>query len=159
MIRRIKKKDRAGLVKLINSNNIFKKSEMKVAVDLIDEALELEKPDEYDYNIFVYVEGNEVKGYHCTGKRYMTKGVFDLYWIMVDQKEHGKGIGKKLLKHADRFVRKNDGYLIIAETSSTKKYNSTRQFYLKNRYKVLAEIKDFYKFNDNLIIFGKYLTT
>lgn len=159
MIRRIKQKDRTGLVELVNTNTIFKKSERQVAIELIDEALELEEPDEFDYNIFVCIEDDKIKGYHCTGKRYMTDGVFDLYWIMVDAREHGKGIGKKLLKHADKFVKQQNGYLIIAETSATKKYYNTRQFYLKSGYEVLADIKDFYKKNDNLIIFGKYLTT
>ena len=88
----------------------------------------------------------------------MTEGTYDLYWIVVDSDLHGKGIGKKLLKHAEEIIKEKKGYLVIAETSSQPSYEATRKFYHSNDYEVLADIKDFYKVNDNLIIFGKYLT-
>ena len=159
MIRRLIEKDRAQLVDVINSIDLFKPEEKKVAVELVDETLEIEEHDEFDYNIFVYEEDGKILGYHCTGKRYMTEGVFDLYWIVVNSSFKKKGIGTKLLRHSEEFVKKQNGYLILAETSSLNTYNDTRQFYLKNNYDVLAEIKNFYKVNDNLLIFGKYLIT
>ncbi len=158
MIRELKKKDRKDLIQVVKSNDIFKPDEKKVAIELVDETLEIDKKDEYDYNIFVYELNEKVIGYHCSGKRYMTEGVFDLYWIVVHSKYHGQKIGKKLLKHAEEFVIKKNGYLVIAETSSQPSYLPTRKFYLNNGYRILAEIKDFYKINDNLVIFGKYLT-
>ncbi len=158
MIREIKKKDRKDLVKLIKSNDIFKKDEKQVAIDLVDETLEVKEKDEYDYNIFVFELDKKVVGYHCTGKRYMTEGVFDLYWIVVHKDYHGKKIGKQLLEQAEKFVIDQNGYLVIAETSSQPSYLPTRKFYINNNYQVLAEIKDFYKPGDDLVIFGKYLT-
>jgi len=159
MIRRLEKKDRADLVKVIKSIDIFKPDEKKIAIELIDETLENDEKDEYDYNIFIYEYEKKAVGYHCVGKRYMTAGTFDLYWIVVDSKYHGKGIGKKLLRQAEEFIKEQRGYLVIAETSSQPSYEATRKFYHSNDYEVLADIKDFYKVNDNLIIFGKYLTT
>lgn len=159
MIRRLKKKDRKDILDVIKSNDIFKPKEKKVAIELIDEALEIQKKDEYDYNIFVYELDNKVIGYHCTGKRDMTEGTFDLYWIIVHSNYHGHKIGKKLIEHAEEFVLENNGYLVIAETSSQPSYLPTRKFYLNNDYRILAEIEKFYKVDDNLIIFGKYLTT
>lgn len=158
MIRELRKRDRKDLVELIKSNNIFKDDEKQVAIDLIDETLEIDEKDEYDYNIFVYELDNKVVGYHCTGKRYMTEGVFDLYWIVVHTKYHGQKIGKVLLKQAEEFIIRRNGYLVIAETSSQPSYLPTRKFYETNGYQVLTEIKDFYKRNDNLVILGKYLT-
>lgn len=159
MIRRLVKKDRADLVKVIKSIDIFKPDEKKIAIELIDETLENDEKDEYDYNIFIYEYDNKAVGYHCIGKRYMTEGTYDLYWIVVDSEYHGKGIGKKLLKQAEEFIKEQRGYLVIAETSSQPSYKATRKFYHSNDYEVLADIKNFYKVNDNLIIFGKYLTT
>lgn len=158
MIREIRKDDRKDLVELIKSNDIFKPDEKQVAIDLVDETLEIDKKDEYDYNIFVYELDNKVIGYHCIGKRYMTEGVFDLYWIVVHSNYHGQKIGKELLNQAEEFIFDQNGYLVIAETSSQPSYLLTRKFYEINDYQVLAEIKDFYKRNDNLVIFGKYLT-
>ncbi len=159
MIRLLQKKDRSDLLKVIDSIVIFNTEEKHTAIELIDETLENDKKDEYDYNIFIYEYDNKAAGYYCIGKRYMTTGTFDLYWIVVDATLHGKGIGKKLLSHAENYIKEKRGYLVIAETSSQPSYEATRKFYHSNDYEVLADIKNFYKVNDNLIIFGKYLTT
>lgn len=158
MIREIEKKDRTDLIEVINSNDIFRPDEKKVAIDLVDETLEIDKKDEYDYAIFIYELDNKAVGYYCVGKRYMTEGVYDLYWIVVHSNYHGHKIGKKLLAQAEEYVKKQSGYLVLAETSSQPSYLPTRKFYESCGYQVLAEIKDFYKVNDNLVIFGKYLT-
>ena len=41
----------------------------------------------------------------ATGQRPMTDAVYDLYWIVVDPSQKGKGIGKALLHHAENFVK------------------------------------------------------
>jgi len=158
MIRRLEQRDRADLIEVINGIDIFKPDEKVTAIELIEETLENKQKDEYSYNIFIYEFENKAIGYHCVGKRYMTEGTFDLYWIVTDAKYQGKGIGKELLKHAEEFIKEEKGYLVLAETSSQPSYEATRKFYLNNDYEVLAEIKNFYKVKDNLIIFGKYLT-
>ncbi|RMD50758.1 MAG: N-acetyltransferase [Ignavibacteria bacterium] len=157
MIRRLKKTDRPQLKKIIDSVELFNEEEKEVAIELIDEAIINEEQDYY--NIFVYEENKKLLGYHCTGKRSLTDGVFDLYWIVVDPDSQGKGIGKKLLEHAEEFVRDNNGRLVWIETSAKEEYKDTQNFYLKNGYSQLARIKDFYKVGDDLIIFGKYIIT
>jgi hypothetical protein len=47
--------------------------------------------------------------------------------------------------------------LLIAETSSTPKYDRTRLFYEKKGFLRLAQIKDYYRAGDDLVIYGKYL--
>ncbi len=155
MIRKLLKSDRPRLKEIIDSIDIFQDEEKTVAVELIDEAI-INVEQDY-YNIFVYEENNLLLGYHCTGHRALTDGVFDLYWIVVDPKFHHRNIGKALLNHAENFAKENNGNLLLVETSSKKTYERTRNFYIKNRYSQLAEIKDFYRKDDNLIIFGKYL--
>jgi len=155
MIRKLQYKDRDKLIEIINCTENFNEEEKKVAVELIDEALS--KPEHEYYIIYVFENENEVDGYYCIGKRALTDGVYDLYWIVVNPKKQNKGIGKQLLIHAEEFVKERKGRWILAETSSKDSYNATRNFYLRNNYSVLAEIKDFYTINDNLIIFGKYL--
>lgn len=155
MIRTIKTDDKENLTKMINQIKLFTDDEKNIAVELIEEALS-EDDNDY-YNIFVYEDDGNVAGYHCTGKRALTDGVFDMYWIVVSPEYQNKGVGKKLLKHAEEFVLENNGRLLLAETSSQENYFGTRCFYSNNGYSILAEIKDFYKVSDNLIIFGKYL--
>ncbi len=157
MIRKLQVNDREKLVSIIESTNNFSDEEKKIAMELIDDALG--NPNHEYYNVFVYEENSTIAGYHCTGKRALTDGVYDLYWIVVDQNIQNKGIGKQLLDHAENFVKENRGRWILAETSSKDSYDATRNFYMRNNYSIVSQIKDFYKVNDNLIVFGKYIRT
>ncbi|MEW6196985.1 MAG: GNAT family N-acetyltransferase [Bacteroidota bacterium] len=157
MIRKLQSNDREKLISIIRGTNNFTDEEKKIAVELIDEAAA--NPNHEYYNLFVLEENGNIAGYHCTGKRALTDGVYDLYWIVVDNGYQNKGIGKKLLDHAENFVKENKGRWILAETSSKESYNATRNFYFRNNYSIVAEIKDFYTINDNLIVFGKYIKT
>jgi ribosomal protein S18 acetylase RimI-like enzyme len=157
MIRKLQADDREQLVSIITKTDNFSDEEKKVARELIDEAIA--NPKHEYYNIFIYEIDGKIAGYHCTGKRALTDGVFDLFWIVVDQNGQNKGIGKQLLDHAENFVKENKGRWILAETSSKEIYNATRNFYMRNNYSIVSQIKDFYTINDNLIVFGKYIKT
>lgn len=155
MIRKLKKTDRPRLKEIIDSIEQFNEEEKTVAIELIDEAIINEEQDYY--NIFVYEIDNIVCGYHCTGRRALTDGVFDLYWIVVDPEFQSRRIGKELLAHAEKFVVSEKGRLLLVETSSKPSYKKTREFYTGNGYNELASIRDFYSLGDDLIIYGKYL--
>lgn len=155
MIRKLQAEDRAPLVSIIEKTDNFSDEEKKVAVELIDEAAA--NPNHEYYNVFVSENENKIDGYHCVGKRALTDGVFDLFWIVVDSSTQNKGIGKQLLDHSEKFVKENNGRWILAETSSKESYDATRNFYLRNKYSIVSQIKDFYAVNDNLIVFGKYI--
>lgn len=111
-----------------------------------------------DYHIFVYENNEKILGYYCTGKRPLTDGVFDLYWIAADPESEIKGIGKRLLEHAENFVKENNGRWFLAETSSKESYSKTRSFYLRNNFSIVAQINDFYSVGDHLVVFGRYFS-
>jgi ribosomal protein S18 acetylase RimI-like enzyme len=157
MIRKLQASDRAKLVAIIETTHNFTEDEKKVAIELIDEAIA--NPNHEYYNVFVSENENKIDGYHCVGKRALTDGVFDLFWIVVDGATQNKGIGKQLLDHSENFVKESNGRWILAETSSKSSYDATRNFYMRNKYSIVSQIKDFYAVNDNLIVFGKYIKT
>ena len=157
MIRKLLAEDRQQLVDIIDGTNNFNPEEKSVAVELIDEAIE--KPNHEYYNLYVFENEGKILGYHCVGKRALTDGVFDLYWIVVGPNAQNLGVGKKLLEHSENFAKENKGRWILAETSSKDSYTATRNFYLRNNYSIVSQIKDFYSVGDNLIVFGKYLRT
>ena len=157
MIREIIPDDCEYLHEMVNRVDEFTEEEKNVALELIDESVK--KDIEDNYITYVYLAENNISGYYCIGKRALTDGVFDLYWIVVDPKVQRSGIGKKLLEHAEHFVEKNNGRWLLIETSSLENYSKTRNFYLRNFYTKVAQINDFYKEDDHLIIFGKYLKT
>ena len=153
MIRKIKQSDKNVLKEMLNNIPTFTGDEVSVAMELINIAVTITK--QTDYNIFVYEEKNNILGYHCTGKRSLTDAVYDLYWIVVDINYQGKGIGKKLLQHALNFVNEQKGRWLLIETSSMDNYQKTRNFYTQNNFEEISKIQDFYKVNDDLIIYGK----
>lgn len=117
-----------------------------------------EDKDQKDYTIATYTDENDaVRGYYCVGHTPMTESTYDLYWIAVDPRVHGKGIGKQLLHHCEEYVRQQGGKLIIAETSSMEKYNKTRLFYEHHHYTEASRINDYYSPGDGLVVYIKYL--
>jgi GNAT superfamily N-acetyltransferase len=156
VIRRLKQGDSKKLEKILKKVSNFNQQEVEVAMELVDIAEN--NPAQEDYNIYVYEKDGRIFGYHCTGKRPLTDAVFDMYWIVADPEATEKGIGKKLLKHAEEFVKQNNGRWLLAETSSKDSYTRTRNFYLRNNYSIVAEINDFYSIGDNLIVFGKFFS-
>ena len=155
MIRKIKQADVSGLKNILDRVPNFSDQEVNVAMELIEIAAFNQAQN--DYNIFIYEEDNKIFGYHCIGRRPLTDGVYDLYWIVVDPDVQAKGIGKSLLDHAEKFVENKNGRWILAETSSKESYTKTRNFYLRNKYSIVTQINDFYSLGDSLITFGKYL--
>jgi ribosomal protein S18 acetylase RimI-like enzyme len=107
------------------------------------------------YHFIVYRDGEQVLGFAIYGRRDLAHGVFDLYWIAVDPNARRNGVGRALLTASEEAVRGLGGRIIIAETSGTAEYESTREFYVRMGYENEASIKDFYKPGDDLKIFVK----
>lgn len=155
MIRRLKQDDVPCLSNLLKRIDSFTEQEHDVAMELIEIAAN--NPLQSDYHVFVYENDNQkVVGYHCTGQRPLTDGVYDLYWIASDPESGIKGVGQSLIKHAEDFVSSNKGRWLLAETSSKESYLGTQKFYMRNGFSIIAEIKDFYSVGDDLLVFGKY---
>jgi ribosomal protein S18 acetylase RimI-like enzyme len=156
LIRPLEDKDRSKIEMILWDTKVFSEEEVQVALELID--IYLNNKEQKDYEIFSAVDKNDVAlGYVCIGPTPMTIGTFDMYWIAVDPSEHGKGIGKELVKFIEDFISKRDGRLIVVETSSRDDYESTRNFYIRTQYREISRIKDYYKINDDLVVYGKYL--
>ena len=154
MIRKLLREDREELKRILIDTKHFNDEEIRIALELIDECLN--DTNQKDYNVFVYDDGR-VGGYICFGKRPLTEGTYDLYWIAVDPEIHGKGIGSKLVRFMEDELRKMNGHLVLIETSGQESYKGERTFYERNGYMVQTTIKDFYRQEDDLVVFRKYL--
>jgi ribosomal protein S18 acetylase RimI-like enzyme len=157
MIRKLETGDRDELKRIIEDTGHFNEDEIKVALELID--IYLNDAKQTDYIAYV-IENDETKkaaGYICYGRRPLTEGTYDLYWIAVDPLIHGKGLGSQLVKHMEDDLQKSGAKLILIETSGKPEYENERKFYIKNGYEVQTIIKDFYRTADDLYIYRKYL--
>ena len=81
-----------------------------------------------------------------------------LYWIAVSKKTQARGLGGRLLRHAEDDVRREGGRVLFIETSSLPHYELTRNFYLKHGYDTEATLRDYYSEGDSMVVFRKRLS-
>jgi ribosomal protein S18 acetylase RimI-like enzyme len=145
--------DAAAVRAIVASSGYFLAHEIEVAVELVEERLQKGLKSGY-YFIFAEQEGRVV-GYCCYGPIACSAGSFDLYWIAVDHECRSRGIGKVLLRMSEERIVAQGGRAVWLETSGQEKYRPTRDFYLRNHYRVEAVLKDFYAAGDDKIVFVK----
>ena len=154
MISTATEQDKAQITNITARAGVFSQEEIDSVPVMFDEYLEYGTEGD-GYNFLVYREGDQVLGYAIFGYRDLTDGVYDLYWIAVDPNARRKGVGRALISACEEAVRKLGGRILIAETSGTAEYASTREFYVGMGYDNEATIKDFYKPGDDLKIYTK----
>lgn len=142
--------------RIVISTGFFRDDEVEVAVELAKEAL-AKGQQESGYHFLFALSQGKVAGYACYGPTPCTIGVYDLYWIVVDKYFRGRGIGKQIMAKVEMEIRSKHARKLYIETSSTAKYNPTRQFYLQTGYAEEARLKDFYNVDDDKVIFSKNL--
>jgi len=151
--------DRSRIQDIVTAAGNFSDQEIATAMELVDEALQ--KGEESGYIIVVAEtpEGTgEIGGYACYGPTPLTEGVYDLYWIAVDPKTQGRGIGRLLVEYVEKDIRSRGGRMLLIETSSRDEYQPTISFYQRTNYELAARIKNFYRVGDDKLIFSKELT-
>lgn len=135
---------------------VFNEEEVQCVADIWQEYIN-DGPEVCGYNFIVDREDEKVLGFACYGPRDLATGVYDLYWIAVDPETRRSGAGRRLIAASEEAVFKLSGRMLIAETSGTAHYKSTRDFYEGVGYTAEAVIKDFYSPNDDLFIYIKRL--
>jgi ribosomal protein S18 acetylase RimI-like enzyme len=151
-IRVMTAEDKPQLMELLTATPEFEPAEVPVAEDVIDAYLN--RPG-VDYHILVAEELSRIIGYICFGQTPLTQSTWDIYWMAVTGERRGRGIGAALLRRAEEQIRRDGGKLALIETSSKPNYLPTRRFYLKNGYKKVSRIADFYAPGDHRITFEK----
>jgi ribosomal protein S18 acetylase RimI-like enzyme len=161
-IRPAQARDRERINEILVAVARFTEEEVKCAMELVDSALE--HPERGEYLVHVLEEPDSgpsraVQGYVCFGATPLTDGVFDLYWIAVDPRHQGQGFGQILLRFVENEVRRQRGRMLLIETSGKESYGATLRFYQRSGYDEISRIKDFYRIEDDKLVFCKKLTT
>jgi ribosomal protein S18 acetylase RimI-like enzyme len=154
-IRPIEPKDRERIHEILVGVARFTEEEVRCAMELVDQALQ--HPERGEYLVHVLEDHAGVEGYVCFGATPMTEGVFDLYWIAVDPRRQGQGFGQLLLRFVENEVRRARGRMLLIETSSKESYGPTLRFYQRSGYDEISRIKDFYRIEDDKVVFCKKL--
>jgi ribosomal protein S18 acetylase RimI-like enzyme len=152
-VRRASTNDRERIREILVATARFSRQEIGWAMELVDLALGTAK-SEYEAQV---VDDRGVQGYVLFGPTPMAEGVFDLYWIAVDPKRQGEGLGQLLLRFVETEVRTRGGRMLLIETSSKRSYAPTVRFYQRAGYREISRIKDFYRIEDDKVVFSKNL--
>lgn len=147
--------DRSPIEEILIRTGIFKESEIKVALEVID--VYLHRADQEDYQVYKATWRGRIAGFVCFGPNTMTEATFELYWIAIDPALQGKGLGTLLLQKAEREASRQGGGMMVVETSSRDDYRKTRNFYQRMDYREEARVGGFYSPGDDKIIFVKAL--
>ena len=156
VIRPLGPADRDGICRILEGAGNFTADEVAIALELVDEWIELGEESGYlTYVLEAQTDNPGVLGYVCFGPTPLTESTYDLYWIAVDKSKHRGGVGKRLLKFTEEEIARRGGKLLLVETSSQETYGGTIQFYERTGYALVGKIKDYYKPDDDKLIFAK----
>jgi ribosomal protein S18 acetylase RimI-like enzyme len=154
-LRELRAEDRAPIEAILTATGVFHAEEVQVALELIDIALT--RPGQSDYIFLCAEEGGRLAGYACYGPVPMTDRAYDLYWIAVDPKVHGKGIGRRIVEAMERDLMARGARKIFVDTSGREAYLPTRRFYEAIGYKLGARLEGFYRAGDDKVIYTRDL--
>lgn len=150
---------------LVAATGKFNDEELSIAVELAEERLNKGAASGYEFvlaqlssepNIDV-TDQTTVVGFACYGKIPCTRSSYDLYWIVVDPAQQGRGIGKQLLSCVERRLQERQATQLYADTSGRDDYAGTRSYYVANGFQQAALLPDFYAPGDAKVIFRKLL--
>jgi ribosomal protein S18 acetylase RimI-like enzyme len=150
----ITEKDVSHISDILRSTGFFYDFEIETAVEIAEETLSKGEKSGYSF-IFLEDEAGVPFAFTSFGEIPCTKNRFDLYWIGVHEDKRGQGLGSLLLNETEKAVKTLDGKILYIETSSREKYVPTREFYLKNGYKIETVLEDFYDDGDGKVIYSK----
>jgi ribosomal protein S18 acetylase RimI-like enzyme len=153
----MKPADREPLESILTSTAAFSAPEIRVAMELID--IGLTRAGQTDY-FFQCIEDDagRLGGYMCYGEVPLSDRCWDLYWIAVDPKAQGHGLGRAMVRAMEADLRERRARKVFIETGGKTSYGPTRSFYEAMGYNEIARVPGFFAPGDDKVIFGKDLT-
>jgi GNAT superfamily N-acetyltransferase len=141
--------------RLVEITGFFSPAEVDVAAELVAERLA--KGAESGYDFIMAEHYGRLAGYACFGPIPATAASYDLYWIAVSPDFQGRGLGRRLLKEAEKRISSAGGQRIYVDTSQRVQYASTRAFYENSGYRLETVLEDFYGQGEGKAIYCKKL--
>lgn len=145
--------DAVAIEKLVSETGFFTTEEVAIARELVDERLEKGAASGYEF-LLADLDGSLV-GYSCYGHIAGADHSYDLYWIAVSPQQQRSGIGRKILAETEAVIARSTNARIYIETSGKPQYQPTQAFYEKNGYVLEARLVDFYRVDDDKLIYVK----
>ncbi len=145
--------ERVQIAEIAARTGVFRPDEVEVALEVFDAYCEAPGRDYWALGAFSGPD--ELAGFAFYGPTPCTVDTWDLYWIVVRPGTQGRGVGRGLLKRAERQMRSSGARLCVIETSSRDDYAGTRRFYLACGYAEVARVPGFYDEGDDRVTYAK----
>jgi ribosomal protein S18 acetylase RimI-like enzyme len=153
MIRPTRPDDTAALLKITEGTGFFLPADVDALRSVLDDYHRSEVSE--GHRSITYEDNGQIIGFAYYAPASMTDRTWYLWWIVVSKQIQARGIGGQLLAAVEADVRKENGRLLVLETSSLPLYEPTRRFYLKKGYEVLAVLTDYYADGHDMVVFRK----
>jgi len=153
-IRCVRYRDLPSISNMMRQGCVFCESDVRGLTRMIKDYLENPRGDEL--KTMVYSVFGEVAGFICFGKDLGDK-TYEVYALSVAPKYQGNGVATKMIKAAEKYLRAKKARVLFISTSSSEEYLPARKLYLKNGYKKIATVRDFFNDGDHRIILSKRL--
>lgn len=156
VFRDITEEDRSRILFLANRSKMFRADELSVVQELVCERLD--KGEESGYLFLIAERSGEPVGFACYGPIACTLSAFDLYWLVVEPRCQGRGLGTHLLKVVEQRIKEIGGTALYAETSGSAAYRATRSFYEGYGFEKASVMESFYAPDDDKVTYRKILS-
>lgn len=155
IVREFAPADRAAAAEALEASGAFREEEIRVALDVLDEALA--GGADGGYALLAAESGGQFCGYVCAGSTPLTLSTWHVYWICVHPAAQGTGAGRALETRLEALARSRGGQRLVVETSGRPDYARARRFYEKAGYERVGRIPDFYGAGDDCVLYCKRL--
>jgi ribosomal protein S18 acetylase RimI-like enzyme len=151
IVRDARAADRDAIEEALRLSGAFRADEVAVALELFDEGIS----SSTSYTLFAAEDAGTVVGYCCLGLAPLTESTWYVYWLCVHPRVQGRGIGRALHEHGEKFITRRGGQRMVLETSGRHDYHRARSFYERVGYRQTGCIADFYRPGDDCLIYVK----
>ena len=151
VIREIVVTDREAVRAMLIDCGTFTDVEVTTAIRMMNEGLN------GDYTLLAVESEGTLTAYACIGQAYLTVSSWYIYWFCVDPKAQGAGVGRMLQAGIEDFVRAAGGDRLVLEASGRNDNERALRFYAKAGFSEVGRIPNFYKLDDDCVVYCKVL--
>jgi ribosomal protein S18 acetylase RimI-like enzyme len=161
MIRPTAREDVPRLLELAAATGVFMRYDLETLDGVLADYFAPSDPDANGAEQHVCVtceDAGRIVGFVYFAETEFADRTWFVWWIAVEKGTQGRGVGRRLLAHAEDDARGRGGRVMFIETSGTAAYEPTRRFYVRNDYDREAVLRDYYRDGDDKVVFRKRLT-
>jgi GNAT superfamily N-acetyltransferase len=145
--------DRQEILELTRATHVFTRAEEDTVLELFDAYRDNPASG---YLFLSARKAGQLVGFACWGETALTEGAVDLYWLCTSPDAQRRGIGRALFERVQQLALERGGRLIVIWTSATGPYAAAARFYERMGCAMMSRIPDFYKPDDDLLVYVKY---